>query len=74
MSASTLGNGPYGVYGSLYQAPERKIPYIFLTWEGGDDNVHRPEDTIENIQPDKLSAVGRVVALAVMYLGHEKEY
>jgi ABC-type dipeptide/oligopeptide/nickel transport system permease component len=74
VSASTLGNGPYSIYGSLYQMPERKIPYIFLTWEGGDDNVHRPADTIENIQPDRLSDVGRVVALAVMYLGHEKEY
>ncbi len=74
VSASTLGNGPYSVYGSLYQTPERKIPYIFLTWEGGDDNVHRPADTVENIRPDKLSDVGRVVALAVMYLGHEKEY
>jgi ABC-type dipeptide/oligopeptide/nickel transport system permease component/ABC-type lipoprotein export system ATPase subunit len=74
VSASTLGQGPYGVYGSLYQAPERKIPYVFLTWDGSGDNVHRPEDTIESIQPDKLSDVGRVVALAVMYLGHEKEY
>jgi peptide/nickel transport system permease protein len=74
VSASTLGKGPYGAYGSLYQAPERKIPYLFVTWDGSGDNVHRPEDTIESIQPDKLGAAGRVVALAVMYLGHEKEY
>jgi ABC-type dipeptide/oligopeptide/nickel transport system permease component/ABC-type lipoprotein export system ATPase subunit len=74
VSASTLGKGPYGVYGHLYQAPERKIPYVFLTWDGSGDNVHRPEDTIESIQPDKLGDVGRVVALAVMYLGHEKGY
>jgi peptide/nickel transport system permease protein len=74
VSASTLGEGPYGVYGSLYQAPERKIPYVFLTWDGSGDNVHRPEDTIESIQPGRLGDAGRVVALAVMYLGHEKEY
>jgi ABC-type dipeptide/oligopeptide/nickel transport system permease component/ABC-type lipoprotein export system ATPase subunit len=74
VSASTLGKGPYGVYEFLYQAPERKIPYIFLTWDGSGDNVHRPEDAIESIQPDKLGDAGRAVALAVMYLGHEKEY
>ncbi len=59
VSASTLGDNPYGVYESLYQAPERKIPYIFLTWDGSGDNVHRPEDTIESIQPAKLSGKHR---------------
>jgi len=74
VSASTLGESMYGVFDYLYQAPERKIPYLVLTWEGSGANVHTPEDTVDNIQPDKLGDAGRVVALAVMYLGHEKEY
>jgi len=74
VKASTLGTGVYGVYSSLYPAPERQIPYISLTWEGSYTSAHTPQDTIENIQPDRLRDAGRVAALAVMYLAHEKDY
>jgi len=74
VKASTLGTGIHGVFSSLYLPPERKIPYISVTWDGSNATAHTPWDTIENIEPDKLRAAGRVAALAVMYLAYEKEY
>jgi len=74
VNASTLGTGIHGVFNSLYARPDPKIPYISITWDGSSTTAHTPEDTIENIEPDKLRDAGRVAALAVMYLAHEKEY
>jgi ABC-type dipeptide/oligopeptide/nickel transport system permease component/ABC-type lipoprotein export system ATPase subunit len=74
VNVSTLGIGPHGVYTDLYPEPDRDIPYISVTWDGSNSTAHTPQDTIENIQPDKLCDAGRVASLAVMYLAHEKEY
>jgi hypothetical protein len=74
VDTSTLGTGIHGVYTSLYPRPDTKIPSISLTWEGSHTTAHTPQDSIENIEPDKLQAAGRTAALAVMYLAHEKEY
>jgi hypothetical protein len=45
-----------------------------VTWDGSNSTAHTPQDTIENIQPQRLRDAGRVAALAMMYLGHEPEY
>jgi len=74
VNTSTLGTGIHGVYSDLYPKPDTKIPYISITWDGSYTTAHTPEDTIENIEPHKLRDAGRVAALAVMYLAHEKEY
>jgi hypothetical protein len=54
--------------------PDPKIPFISITWDASYTTAHTPEDTVENIEPDKLTAAGRTAALAVMYLAHEKQY
>jgi peptide/nickel transport system permease protein len=74
VETSTLGTGIHGVYTSLYPVPDPKIPFITLTWDGSHTTAHTPQDTVENVEPDKLRAAGRSAALAVMYLAHEKEY
>jgi len=74
VSASTLGTGIQRVYQNLYPVPDKKIPYISLTWEGSYTTAHTPQDTVDTIEPSRLREAGRVAALAVMYLGHEKEY
>lgn len=71
---STSGVGARGKYDSLYPLPDKKIPYLTLTWSGGDPLVHTPADTIDNIKLDKLGNAGRVVALTTMYLAHERQY
>lgn len=74
VAASTLGSGPYGVYARLYPAPEKKIPYLSVTWSGSGIGLQTPEDTVDNLSTDKLEKAGRIVALATMYLGHERDY
>jgi Zn-dependent M28 family amino/carboxypeptidase len=74
VSTSTLGVSIHGVYSSLYTRQAEKVPYIYVTWEGSHVTALTAQDTIEGIQTDKLGEAGRVTALAVMYLGHEKEY
>ncbi len=74
VNTSTLGTSIRGPYRNLYPEPDTHIPYISLTWDGSHTTAHTPQDTIENIEPDKLRDAGSVAALALMYLGHEKEY
>jgi hypothetical protein len=59
---------------AMYRMPDRKIPYIQVTWDGSQQHVHTPADTIESVSVDRLSSAGPVVALTTMYLAHEKEY
>jgi ABC-type dipeptide/oligopeptide/nickel transport system permease subunit/ABC-type lipoprotein export system ATPase subunit len=74
VNTSTLGASIEGLYTDLYPAPDPKIPYISITWDGSYSTAHTSHDTIDNIDPDKLHGAGRVAALAMMYLAHEKEY
>ena len=71
---STSGVGAWWPYGNLYPSPDKKVPYVSLTWDGGDPLAHTPADTAEHVEPDRLRSVGCVVALATMYLAHEKQY
>jgi len=61
-------------YGSTYPTPDRKIPYIRVTWDGSQQSVHTPADTVEKVSADKLHSAGSVVALTTMYLAHEKAF
>jgi len=64
----------YGASAYLYPIPDRKIPYVALSWEGSHLTARTPDDTADTIQMERLYDAGRVVSLAVMYLGHEKGY
>jgi ABC-type dipeptide/oligopeptide/nickel transport system permease component/ABC-type lipoprotein export system ATPase subunit len=74
VNTTTLGIGIRGVYTYLYPNPDTKVPYISLTWEGSHVTAHTLQDTVENIEPQKLREAGRTAALAVMYLAHERDY
>jgi peptide/nickel transport system permease protein len=74
VNTSTLGVPVNGVYSSAYTKQAEKVAYISLTWEGSYVTALTSQDTVDGIQADKLRDAGRVAALAVMYLGHEKEY
>jgi hypothetical protein len=47
---------------------------VRLTWEGWQETSRRPEDTLENVSPDKLEQAGQTLALALMVLGRETAY
>jgi len=73
VDATTRSHAP-DPYASLYPSPDRRIPYVQITWDGSQAGTHTPQDSAANISLDKLGDAGQVVALATMYLAHEKEY
>ena len=52
----------------------KDVPALTLSWVGSDDLAHRPSDTPENIDPQKLEQVGRLSTLALMILANDLSY
>ena len=73
VEATTRGRGIHDDY-SLYPYPDGKLAQITLTWEGSGVRAHTPEDTVENIDPEKLSKMGQAAALGLMVLAREVQY
>jgi peptide/nickel transport system permease protein len=73
VEATTRGKGIHDDY-SLYPYPDGDLAQITLTWEGSGVRAHTPADTVENIDPGKLSKMGQTVALGLMVLAREMNY
>jgi len=74
VSVTTRGKGPhYGLPTSTGFA-ERKALSAFLTWDGSDAYSHTVDDTLANIEPEKLEALGRTMALVLTVLSRERTY
>jgi Zn-dependent M28 family amino/carboxypeptidase len=73
VEATTRGRGIHDNY-NLYPYPDGKLAQITLTWEGSGLHAHTPRDTVENIDPEKLSKMGRTAALGLMVLTRETNY
>jgi len=73
VEATTRGEGIHDDY-SLYPYPDGKLAQITLTWEGSGVHAHTPADTVESIDPEKLSKMGRTAALGLMVLARETQY
>jgi hypothetical protein len=73
VETTTRGKGIHDDY-NLYPYPDGKLAQIILTWEGSGVHAHTPTDTVGNIDPEKLSKMGRTVALGLMILARETQY
>ena len=73
VEATTRGVGIHDDY-SLYPYPDGKLAQITLTWEGSGVHAHTPADTVESIDLEKLSKMGRTAALGLMVLARETQY
>jgi hypothetical protein len=73
VETTTRGRGIHDDY-SLYPYPDGALAQITLTWEGSGLRAHTPADTVENIDPEKLSRMGQTAALGLMVLAREMEY
>jgi hypothetical protein len=62
--------GPHNAAQSVGTA----TPTVRLYWEGWQETSRRPEDSLENVSPDKLEQAGQTLALALMVLGRETAY
>jgi ABC-type dipeptide/oligopeptide/nickel transport system permease subunit len=71
---TTRGRSPH--YGSE-SAPgfgDRRAMTLSVSWDGSDDLAHTPRDVVENIDPQKLTSVGRSTLLTLMVLCRESDY
>jgi len=58
----------------LWPAPSVKVPSVTISWASSDDLVHRPSDTPESLDVEKIAQVGRMVSLAVMAVANDPSY
>jgi len=65
--------GPVHTYFTL-PTQRKNIPSVRLRWEGSEDVIHRPTDTVEALDPDTVSRAGRVVDLLLRVLARETVY
>jgi hypothetical protein len=73
VETTTRGRGIHDDY-SLYPYPDGDLAQITLTWEGSGARAHTSVDTVENIDSEKLSKMGRTAALGLMVLARETRY
>ncbi|MFB0536746.1 MAG: hypothetical protein ACETWR_17405, partial [Anaerolineae bacterium] len=73
VETSTRGKGIHDDY-SLYPYPNGDLAQITLTWQGSGLRAHTLADTVENIDPEKLSKMGQTAALGLMVLARETRY
>jgi peptide/nickel transport system permease protein/oligopeptide transport system permease protein len=58
----------------LWPRSAQSIPGATLSWAGSDSAAHSPDDTAENVDPQKMAAAGRMASLAVMVLAADPAY
>ncbi|MBU0490665.1 MAG: M28 family peptidase [Chloroflexi bacterium] len=51
-----------------------KVPTLVLRWQGSEDVMHHPTDTVDNLDADKAMQAGRVVDLMLRILARETTY
>jgi len=54
--------------------PSLDVPSATISWLGSQDVAHLPSDRADNVAPDKLAQVGRMVSLALMVLANDPAY
>ncbi|MHB0856126.1 MAG: ABC transporter permease subunit [Anaerolineae bacterium] len=50
------------------------VPSATISWAGADDLAHRPGDTWDRLDVQKLERVGRMLALATMVVANDQAY
>jgi hypothetical protein len=56
------------------QARGQEAPKVGIHWDGWEATSCQPQDTVANLSEEKLERAGRVVSLALMTLGRERQY
>jgi peptide/nickel transport system permease protein len=73
VETGTRGRSIHDDY-SLYPYPDGDLAQITMTWEGSGARAHTSADTVENIDPEKLSKMGQTAALGLMVFAREINY
>ncbi len=62
------------IFGGTSRVPTSDAPNITLGWTGHEATLGTPADSVEAIDPDKISASGRTLSLALLIMGREVDY
>jgi peptide/nickel transport system permease protein len=71
---TTRGRDPHFGLRVLPSVGGRKALTAYVSWDGADATAHLPEDSVANIDPQKLSLTGRLVTLVTTFLSRETNY
>ncbi len=75
LSVSTRGRGPhFNIVSETATRIQRDVPTMYLSWDGSDANAHTLQDTLENIDPNKLNKSGQLIMLILLVLSREMNY
>jgi peptide/nickel transport system permease protein len=74
IGTTTRGRDPH--YGTVARTAfgGRSALSLYVSWDGSDYLAHTPNDTVETIDPEKLSQVGRTTYLGLLVLSRELTY
>ncbi|MBM2842662.1 MAG: hypothetical protein HW404_499 [Anaerolineales bacterium] len=53
---------------------QRNALTAYVSWDGSDEMAHLPDDTLVNLEPQKMESVGKTLALVLTVLSRESEY
>jgi len=71
---TTRGRGPHYDIVADTAFGGRSALSLYISWDGSDALAHTPADTIDIIDPEKLSQVGRTTYLGLLVLSREVDY
>jgi ABC-type dipeptide/oligopeptide/nickel transport system permease component len=71
VETTTRGRDPHYGHSTRTGFGGRKTLTAYLSWDGSDYLAHTPQDTLEQIDPEKLAKVGRTTLLTLLMLSRE---
>jgi hypothetical protein len=74
VDTTTRGRGPHYGIPTATAFGGRDALSLYVSWDGSGRTAHTPADTVETIDPEKLSRVGQSAMLTLSVLGREPDY
>lgn len=73
-AVTTRGTGPHSGLPNPLGFGDRQALSAFISWDGSDDLAHTVDDSPANLQPTKMGALGKTLALVLTVLSRETNY
>ncbi len=74
VSVTTRGTDPHFGLPRAIGFGQRDALSAYVSWDGSDQGVHLPTDTVANLDPEAIDSVGRTMSLVLTVLSRETEY
>ncbi len=74
VDVTTLGRDTHFGLPTRIGFGQRNALTAYVSWDGSDELAHLPDDTLVNLEPQKMESVGKTLALVLTVLSRESEY